>query len=229
MKKKNILLCAVLTGCLVATGCKQDDYMEYPADLASVCFVYPSWGNDSVVYSFALHPNVSSDVVKIPVKLIGYASNADREISIEPVAESSTARLGTDYVIERAVIAGGAYDDSISIRVNKTATLDNGDLVATFRLAENAFFAEAPVNYAQFRLILTNQLSEPTEWPFGDYSVIKHRFVIQTIGIATGYETWSASDVIRYRRILTEALYEYNKAHPDNPLKDENGLLISFA
>lgn len=214
---------------LLTVGCKQDDYLEYPSGLASVRFAYSSWGNDSTVYSFALHPGVNSDIVKIPVQLIGYAADADRDINIVPVAESSTAQLGTDYTIERAVLAAQTYNDSITIRVNKTAALDNGDLVATFKLEANSSFADAPVNYAQFRVILTNQLSEPTGWPFGDYSVIKHQFVIQTIGIATGYENWSASDVIRYRRLLTEALYEYNKAHPDNPLRDENGLLISFA
>lgn len=229
MKRIYLMFWAVLMVMLVTVGCKQDDYMEYPSSLASVRFVYPSWENDSTVYSFALHPDVSSDIVKIPVKLIGYASASDRDINIVPVAESSTARQGSDYTIERAVIAAQAYADSIAIRVNKTDALNNGDLVATFRLEANGSFADAPINYAQFRLVLTNKLSEPTGWPFGDYSVIKHQFVIQVIGIATGYENWSTSDAIRYRRILTEALYEYNKAHPDNPLRDENGLLISFA
>ena len=122
-----------------------------------------------------------------------------------------------------------SYKDSLIVKIKKSAEVETKDLVVKLRLCGNDLFAAAPIDAETFRIILTSKLAEPTGWPFGDYSVIKHKFVIQTIGIATGYEKWSTSDRIRYQGILTQALYEYNKAHPNDPLKDEDGMLITFA
>lgn len=228
LKYLYITLLACLTP-VILNSCKQNDYLQYDENLASVGFVYSSYGNDSIVYSFALHPNVEEDIVKVPLKLIGYASSQDREIGVEVVESESTARQGIDYVIEQKKIEANAYTDSLIIKIKKSAEVESQDLTVKFRLCGNDLFAAAPINAETFRVILTSQLAKPTGWPFGDYSVIKHKFVIQTLGIATGYEKWSTSDMIRYKGILTQALYEYNKAHPDDPLKDENGMLITFA
>ena len=57
---------------------------------------------------------------------------------------------------------------------------------------------------------------------------MKHQFVIKVTGIATDYNKWNNSDRIYYTGILVKALYEYNKEHPGEPLKDENGLLVTF-
>ena len=214
---------------VVLSSCKQNDYLQVNENLASVGFVYLSYGNDSIVYSFALHPNIEEDIVKVPLKLIGFASPQDREVGVEVVENESTAKQGVDYVIERKKIEANVYKDSMIVRIKKTADVENKDLVVKFRLCGNDLFVAAPIDAETFRVILTSQLAKPTGWPFGDYSVIKHKFVIQTLGIATGYEKWSTSDMIRYKGILTQALYEYNKAHPDDPLKDENGMLITFA
>lgn len=230
MKQNLYQIClAALAVPALLGSCKQDNYLQYDESLASVGFVYTSYGNDSTVYSFALHPEAEEGLVKVPLKLIGFASDQDREVGVEVVEEESTAQANTNYVIERGSIRANAYTDSLVVRVKKTAELDEKDLCVKFRLCGNDKFAAAPINADVFRIVLTNQLAEPTGWPFGDYSVIKHKFVIEVLGIATGYEEWSASDLIRYRSELTQALYEYNKAHPDDPLKDENGMIITFA
>ena len=85
-----------------------------------------------------------------------------------------------------------------------------------------------PVNENTYKIVLTNHLTEPAGWPFGEYSRIKHQFVIQTLGIATDYDKWSTSETIYYTGIMINALYEYNKAHPGEPLTDENGLVVTF-
>ena len=223
-----IVLLACLTSVML-NSCDQNDYLQYDENQAYVGFAYPSYGNDSIVYSFALHPNVEEDIVKVPIKLFGYAASQDREVGVEVIESESTAKEGVDFVIEQKRMEANAYKDSLIVRIKKSAEVETKDLVVKLRLCGNDLFAAAPIDAETFRIILTSQLTEPTGWPFGDYSVIKHKFVIQTIGIATGYEKWSISDSIRYKDILTKALYEYNKAHPDDPLKDENGILITFA
>ena len=210
-------------------SCNQNDYLQYDESRASVEFAYPSYGNDSIVYSFALHPGVEEDIVKIPLRLIGLASAQDREIGVETIEKESTAKAGTDYMIERSKFKANAYVDSLVVRVKKSAEVETKDLMVRFRLCGNSQFTAAPINAETFRIILTSELAQPTGWPFGDYSVIKHKFVIQTIGIATDYDKWSTSDLVHYKSVLSQALYEYNKAHPDDFLKDENGNLITFA
>lgn len=229
--KMKFIHTALLTyvGLAFLGSCNQNDYLQYDENLASVEFSYSSYGNDSIVYSFALHPGVEEDVVKIPLKLIGTASAQDREIGVEVVEQESTAKAGVDYVIEKSMVEANAYVDSMVVRVKKSAQVEDKDLVVKFRLCGNNLFAAAPINAETFRIFLTNELAQPTGWPFGDYSVIKHKFVIQTIGIATGYEKWSTSDMVHYKSVLSQALYEYNKAHPDDFLKDEDGNLITFA
>lgn len=228
IKTLYILLLACLTS-VTLNSCDQNDYLQYDENQAYVGFAYPSYGNDSIVYSFALHPNVEEDIVKVPMKLFGYAASQDREVGVEVIESESTAKEGVDFVIEQKRMEANAYKDSLIVKIKKSAEVETKDLVVKLRLCGNDLFAAAPIDAETFRIILTSQLTEPTGWPFGDYSVIKHKFVIQTIGIATGYEKWSISDSIRYKGILTKALYEYNKAHPDEPLKDENGMLITFA
>lgn len=228
IKTLYILLLACLTS-VTLNSCNQNDYLQYDENQAYVGFAYPSYGNDSIVYSFALHPNVEEDIVKVPIKLFGYAASQDREVGVEVIESESTAKDGVDFVIEQKRMEANAYKDSLIVKIKKSAEVETKDLVVKLRLCGNDLFAAAPIDTESFRIILTSQLTEPTGWPFGDYSVIKHKFVIQTIGIATGYEKWSISDSIRYQGILTQALYEYNKAHPNDPLKDEDGMLITFA
>lgn len=228
IKTLYILLLACLTS-VTLNSCNQNDYLQYDENQAYVGFAYPSYGNDSIVYSFALHPNVEEDIVKVPMKLFGYAASQDREVGVEVIESESTAKEGVDFVIEQKRMEANAYKDSLVVKIKKSAEVETKDLVVKLRLCGNGLFAAAPIDAESFRIILTSKLTEPTGWPFGDYSVIKHKFVIQTIGIATGYEKWSISDSIRYKGILAKALYEYNKAHPDDPLKDENGMLITFA
>ena len=182
MKKYFIYKYGLLLSVCIALGCsscQKDDYVQYDAGYASLRFIYEADGNDSIVYSFALHPDKEEDIVEIPFKLIGL-----------PIGENN--------------------------------------LTVAFRLCENENFKAAPINENTFSIVLTNHLSEPTGWPFGDYSRIKHQFVIQVLGIATDYDKWSTSEVIHYTSVMIDALYEYNKAHPGEPLTDENGLVITF-
>ena len=195
MKKYFIYKYGLLLSVLIALGCsscQKDDYVQYDAGYASLRFIYEADGNDSIVYSFALHPDKEEDIVEIPFKLIGLPIGEIRQVGLEIVK------------------------------------LEEHNLTVAFRLCENENFKAAPINENTFSIVLTNHLSEPTGWPFGDYSRIKHQFVIQVLGIATDYDKWSTSEVIHYTSVMIDALYEYNKAHPGEPLTDENGLVITF-
>ena len=147
---------------------------------------------------------------------------------LKVVKEETTAQENDHFIIERSELPADSIKGILKVKVKKTPELENHNLVATFRLCGNENFAAAPVNENTYKIVLTNHLTEPAGWPFGEYSRIKHQFVIQTLGIATDYDKWSTSETIYYTGIMINALYEYNKAHPGEPLTDENGLVVTF-
>ena len=166
--------------------------------------------------------------MEIPFKLIGLPIGEIRQVGHEIVKEETTARENEHFKIESSELAADSLRGTLKIKVIKTPELEEHNLTVAFRLCENENFKAAPINENTFSIVLTNHLSEPTGWPFGDYSRIKHQFVIQVLGIATDYDKWSTSEVIHYTSVMIDALYEYNKAHPGEPLTDENGLVITF-
>ena len=70
--------------------------MQYDAGYASLRFIYAAEGNDSIVYSFALHPDKQEDIVEIPFKLVGLAVGQVREIGVEVVKEETTEKRQKD-------------------------------------------------------------------------------------------------------------------------------------
>jgi hypothetical protein len=213
---------------VLTVSCSQDDYLRYDTDTASLRFVYSSYGNDSTVFSFGLHPDVEEAVVEVPVQLIGLASSEAREVGVEVLTDQTTAVENRDYVIERSELDADSITGSLKVRVIKNSELDNGNKVVTVRLCSNSYFSAAPINYATFRIVVTNELAEPVGWPFDDYSRVKHEFVILHTGVANYYNKWSTSELVYWKGVLINALYEYNKAHPGEPLTDENGLIVTF-
>lgn len=217
-----------IVGLWTMGGCEQNNYLQYDGQMASLRFEYPANGTDSVVYSFALRPGTDEGEVEVPVRLIGLAADYDRTFVVEVVKEATTAKENVDFEVVQCMLEAGSVNGTMKVKVKKNATLDSKDLAVTLRLGRNEHFTAAPVNERDFRIVLTAQLAEPADWPFGEYSRIKHEFVITVTGVGTDYGRWNTSDKIYWTGKLNEALYEYNKAHPDNLLRDEHGMLITF-
>ncbi|MEY8686717.1 DUF4843 domain-containing protein [Bacteroides sp. AN502(2024)] len=213
---------------LLLIGCTKDNYLQYDTKVASLRFVYSSGVKDSTVYSFGLHPGMQEDVVEVPFGLIGLSSSEPRKVAVEVVKEKTTAIENSEFVIEPCMLPADAVTGSIRIKVRRSDNLDGNGKVVALRLRANDYFEEAPVDRSMFRIIITNELTEPVGWIFNEYSRIKHEFVILHTGVATNYNKWSTSEQIYWKGILIKALYEYNKAHPGKPLIDENGLIITF-
>lgn len=218
----------ILHSLIVIASCTKDNYLQYDTSKASLRFVYSSTGNDSIIYSFGLHPRTEKDVVEIPLRLIGLSAPKEREIGVEVIAEKTTAKENIDFVVTPSTLPKDSIVGSLKIELKKDTSLAEGKKVITLRLCANESFAEAPVNESTFRIVVTNELIKPNGWIFNEYSRVKHEFVILHTGVATNYNLWSTSEQIYWKGILINALYEYNKEHPGEPLTDENGLVVIF-
>ena len=230
MKRTKLLYIIVVNAlvCILSTACRKE-YPQFDSGFASVRFVYNQAREDSTVYSFALHPNIGEGVVEIPLRIIGLPQSVSREVGIEIDREKSTAAT-ENFFIEKCEIAQDMLMGTLRVIVRKTKDLDNKPSIISLRLCENNFFSAAPINESHFRIILTNSLVRPADWPkeFGIYSSVKPKFVIQLTQKGTDYKEWNAQELIYYIGLLNKALYEYNKNHPGEPLTDENGLAVTF-
>ncbi len=228
MKRFNGICGILLLFPLIFESCKQDRYLEYDPGYTSLRFIYDFRGKDSLVYSFMLHPGVSEDVVEIPFRLIGMRTPLERKIGIRIIREKTTAKENRDFVIEEGRLRADSIHGKLRVRLKRTPALNTGDLVIGLCLDANEYFAAPPFDEATYRIIVTNRLTQPTGWPFNEYSRVKHEFVIKVTGIGTGYEKWSGQEKVYWTGVLNKALYNYNKEHPGAPLTDENGLQVTF-
>ena len=207
-------------------GCEKD-YQVYDADLEAIRFSTPT---DSMVYSFALMPGVETDTVEIPLQILGFTAAADRVAEVVVVSEKTTATVERHYQLLPCVIPAGEIEGTQKVVVHRTDDLESGEGCVALRIGESADFIPGPVNERFFRLIITDHLTLPDGWrrEFGDYSIVKHRFIIEITGKGTNYNEWKRAELLYNMGLLWDALYEYNNAHPGQPLRDENGIPITF-
>lgn len=230
MDRKNLIyaIAVLLTG-FVWESCGED-YPSYDKELASVRFIYNHAGEDSVIYSFALHPGIQEDTVSMPLQIIGMTSPEEREVGVEVNEEQTTAQENENFVIQKCSIAGNQVRGTLKVMVRKAGNLQAQDRVVVVNLVNNEKFIKGPVNESVYRIVLTERMTKPADWPgsLGIYSRVKHEFVIKVTGKGTDYKAWTSQEQTYYLGLLNTALYEYNKEHPGNPLTDENGLLVTF-
>lgn len=225
-RKIGFILCFVA---LLVASCTKD-YLKYDSELTAIKFNYKTNLEDSLIYSFALHPGLLKDTVKIPVQIIGFTASEDRPIALTVDETKSSAKLHDDFELLPSFIESKKLTGDVKVLIKKRDQMLGKALVISLKLKDNESFKSNVQGMSNFRIILTDQLARPSDWPnsFGDYSKVKHEFVIKTIQIGTDYYKINAQQMIYYLGVLTNALYEYNKANPGNPLKDETGRLVTF-
>ena len=228
MKGKNLIYLVITLLATTFFGSCSEDYMQYDQNLSSIRFVYNKGGEDSLTYSFALHPGVTEDVVSIPLQIIGMTAPEAREVKVLVDSKHTTAKEDVNFTIPKCEIEANSVSGNMKVIVKKSADLETRDVVIALNLAANENFVEAPINQSSFRIVLTGRMTKPSDWPFGDYSRVKHEFVIKVTNKGTNYKEWSQQELIYYTGELNKALYEYNSQHPGEPLTDENGLLVTF-
>lgn len=193
--------------------------------------------------------NITRDTIYFDIYTIGKLSKTDRSYKIEQInlPNVDNAIPGKHYVAFDDPSLTNAYSinaDSVHAKVPivilrdpelKTKTINLG-----FQIVENNDFKLGENSKLWRKLQITDRLNKPNNWTttisqyyFGAYSVRKHQFMIETTQERWDdnffSEVYSAIDLINYyKSFLGTALIDYNNAHPGNPLKDENGELITF-
>lgn len=256
-KMKRILY--ILTGLMVLTvSCQKDKYYLFN-DVGRIQFgpnpnlLYRSGAQlmDTVKnYTFYYDgDNVKEDTVYFDVYTVGGITSHDRKFKLEQVQVDGVMNATADkhYVgfsnqnaMKNFVIKADSVHCAVPIVLLRDPSLKDTNVVLKFQVVENEDFKLGEVANLWREVGITDRLSQPNTWDanfsryyFGEYSVVKHRFMIDSTG-----QKWDDSFIVEIRSdysllqywigVCKTALIKYNNQHPGQPLRDEYRQLIIF-
>jgi hypothetical protein len=201
MKKINYLFAITL---LVA-GCKKDTIFTYNA-FDNVYFNYLSQGQplDTAEVTFAYSPvSVTDTIFKVPLTVIGLASDHDRTYSVS-TDTGTTAVSGKHFTLpDTFIFHAHQLVDSLPVRIIRTADLQTqavilriklestNDLHADMKTVTTLFGNE--INLVSFKMNISDILGPGQYWTnvfvtyFGTFSVKKVRLINQITGMPLNY------------------------------------------
>jgi hypothetical protein len=253
MKTKEILVLifgSLFTGILI-TGCEPENPLEYQNDPA----VYFNGAldktntrmQDSTSMSFA-EESGSEYIFWVEVLTQGMVSEVDRPITLKQV-ESDNLPQGyeraipgvhylplTDPAIEEYLkIPAGKVRNRIPVTLFRTDDLLLGKkFVIDLELEPTGDFRLGMKNKLHFRIKFSGMPEKPRNWAtwdswckFGVWGPVKHNFILSICPIVWT-ELPDVSLGYYYESTLKNALIKYNSEHPDDPLRELDGTLVSF-
>lgn len=236
MNRLKIIFCICCL--LLASACKKNAHnSSFDAD--SRAFFQSYRDADSIVHSFANYPAAESKELILPLKIMGDIANYDRTVYIEVDRAHTTADAQEYNLDETVVVPAGSIEGKMKVIVKDTPRLQSEKVELKLKLKPSADFIIEPVKegnmeeLVEFRVIWTNILSKPNDWPttlWGGYSKAKHRLVIELTGLSeySGEEWTSSGRVYSVMGVCNQWLADFKDDHQGNPYLDENGKEIRF-
>jgi hypothetical protein len=246
MKLTKYFMVALVISTMCA--CKKEEIKTYSGkqliDFGSA--VTGSIADSTRNFTFYYSPaSTTQDTAWFDVYALGGPIAKERAISLKQVVANGAGVVnavpGVDYkaftdpnLSKWYVMKADSVKARIPIVMLRTAALEKTNLTLMFNVVANQDFELGVPGYLWRKLIFTEQLSKPFNWPgfLGTYSVEKHKFII-----ANSTLKWDSADIILinaiyssglyYNSLFVQALNAYNRTHAD-PLKDENNNLITF-
>lgn len=236
MKKYILSILSLAIGLCLFPGCENDGF--YYQDEARVRIEGPYiWTakTDSLEYSFVTSPESVTEInMDVSLYIMGLPASQNRTVNIGIVSEHTTAASNQYVCPAQVTIPANAYTVTFPITLKRTADLQEGTVSLYIKVLPSSDFKPGIKERDHLLIKWNDILSMPKNWSdleefFGTFSVVKYRFMINNTGITEfSTDTMSWAQLTNYKIMLKNALDEYNAAHPGNPLKDENGQIITF-
>lgn len=235
MKKiKSIILLFAAIG--MFTACENDNFYYHDEARARIEGPY-EWavGSDSLNFSFAAYPSqIKEQDMEMKIYVMGEAASTDRTVNLEKDANLTTASDAQYFFPKTVTVPAGELEAPFIVTLKRTDDLSSNTVSLYLKVAANEDFNIGVVEQNHFCIKWNDILGKPKNWDteliefFGAYSLIKYRFIIDTIGFGEFGGSMSWSELMNYKIRMKSALDAYNAAHPDQPLTDENGQLVEF-
>jgi len=215
----------------VLSSCKKATELQYASD-DNIYFDLTDRNGarvDSIVYSFALFPELASDTVLLPLRVSGIRAEAERTFRIRVVDSVSTAVPKLHYKPLEDVYKLPAGQGIIKVPViiyNTDTNLANKMVRIKFQLESTADLHAEFKKLDTLRLLFSNRLEKPVWWDtwsgeLGPYSRVKHELFIRTSGTtelpATNSDATTTPKVLYYTRRFRSFLNDPVGWVQDNP------------
>lgn len=256
MKKILFYICASLAS-LGVTSCTENEMEGYVNDPAIYFLngnVFNDDGtksltqtqNDSINQSFFIcGDDVKQEVVYVYVMTMGKVSDQDRPIKLiqTNAGKENAAVPGVHYksfddpdVAKAMFVPAGKTYAKIPVTILRDKSLKTEEKRLEFSVAQNEYFRPGIDQYRNFVITTTDLATKPAMWDkawryyFGPtFGSVKFKFIIN----ATGYTDFdNVPTDYTYLKWLNatvlQAFFDYNKAHPNEPLTEADGTLVTF-
>ena len=228
---------------LLVHSCEKDEINQYEQSPTVYFSEY------SRTYTFTENLDKLSmgfDTLRIPLQISGFATDYDREVAMEVVADDTLHTAEADmFSIGKGRIPANQFKGHIPLRINYTPALDDSIYKIRVKLVPTTDFPGVDLEGHKVTISITNKMTEPSNWPrirryFGPYSNSWYRFILEATGLTSipywSYngsndprnpdpERWTMTmyELKAYVNLVKVKLEEYNRKHPKDHLKHLDG------
>lgn len=195
----NKIVIILLAAVVIMAACRKKDIATFHG-VENIYFKLDSIkARDSLLYTFALHPEKAKDTIWVPVIVAGNQADRDRMYSVKIIDTGTTAEVNKHYepLKEQYVFRAGRGVDSLPLILYNTDTLlFRRTYSLMVQLVATDDFNTDLSKLITARLVFSNKLEKPNWWdlcPGGDYSIVKHqlfRLAATTEDVTTDGLAW---------------------------------------
>lgn len=193
----------------LAVACNDDQEKMFEGE-PGLHFVWEDSGMDTLRYSFM---NISSNevVVRLKVELEGYATKENRTFRLETDEAGTTAVEGVHYksLESSYTLDKDSYSKEVDVTLLYAESLDTTEVRLALVLRPSGVFAPG-IDYKQRVTIVSSNLLPyiaPGNWSnfyrtyFGEYSKVKHRYILSELRL---------SEVVNFEDAISWYFYDRN-------------------
>lgn len=186
---KKLYIAVVLLSGLLA--CKKEDVQVYHGgDRVQFALHNAAQAYAGVQdFSFAAKGSPETALITIPVDITGRVTAFDREVKVELVANETNSVKGVDFDFGTCIVKAGESKGIVELLLKKTAALNKEIKTVTFRIVSSEHFGLGIEKQLKRKVNFFNFLVKPSTWEtrmktyFGEYSQMKHKFILYHLGI----------------------------------------------
>lgn len=238
--KSDICKIMAVMALFVMNACGNDDFLYQDEPRVRIEAEYRmAVGTDSVIYSFATEAaTVEETAINVDLTIMGNTTDFDRKVSLAVDPKLTTAKADVHYSFpESVIIPADKRSAQFRVILKRSKDLQTAAVYLILKVTESSDFKVGVEEWSRLKIKWSDIIEKPNNWDkltefFGEYSVVKHRFILETTGIAVftyGEEnSMNWSQMNNYKMMLQVALEKYNNEHPGKPLTAENNKAVTF-
>lgn len=153
--KKFLALLVLVT---VLFACEKSEVGDFQAEPA----VNFSRINNQFAVSYTFLTNPTGEYVqKIPVKIMGFSTDRDRQFKVEVVEGVQTSATSDQYEILSCIVPAGSYDGTLSVKLLNSPLLKDSVVSLKLRIADATDFKKGNMELNEFTVNWTDKIIVP--------------------------------------------------------------------